>query len=218
MEKTIVKDLSAFFNLRESDIIGRSKKCQFVKARHIGMWFLRKNTELSLNKIGDVFYRDHAVVITATKNVSNNMEIYPRYKKEVNAFLMYVRYKNRNNEYFKEISASNLSDVKNVKYHFTKDVIIKRLSDFFHIKELDLISDSRKKNLVKIRYIGIWYLINNTDLSTEQIGNLFNRASSTVINVINQMEIYPKYKTEIDSFVNYFDNEEIKNINFQSTI
>ena len=58
------------YNVTIQDIVGRSKKYSIVKCRHVLIYLLRENTELTLNEIGKlVGNRHHATIIFAISNV-----------------------------------------------------------------------------------------------------------------------------------------------------
>lgn len=50
--------------------------------RHLAIYFIRENTNLSYREIGAYFNRDHATVIHAIKSVNNQVET-DRYYKDV---------------------------------------------------------------------------------------------------------------------------------------
>jgi len=60
----IISTVASHFNLPESDLTGPSRSRQIVRARHIAMFLLREETNLSLPQIGQILGgRDHTTVI-----------------------------------------------------------------------------------------------------------------------------------------------------------
>ena len=53
------------------DIVGRSRKREYVDLRHFAFWAIRTTTKLPLKKIGKFFERDHATVLHGISNFEN---------------------------------------------------------------------------------------------------------------------------------------------------
>ena len=67
----VIKDVCSYFNIQVSDMISKSRKRRHAEPRHIAMWLIRSDFNLTLKHIGDMFGRDHATVIYAHKTVVN---------------------------------------------------------------------------------------------------------------------------------------------------
>ena len=66
----IVSTVAKTSGFRVKDLLGDSRKAPLVKARHIAMYLLRKDLELPLMKIGEMFSnRDHTTVMYATDKI-----------------------------------------------------------------------------------------------------------------------------------------------------
>lgn len=72
---SIVQATANYYSVRVSEIIGKSKKKEIVKARQIAMTLARDLTTSGLAEIGQFFgNRDHATVLYANKKISALME------------------------------------------------------------------------------------------------------------------------------------------------
>lgn len=76
-------------NIRERT--GTSRKKEFVKARQISMYLIRKKTKATLKSIGYFFDRDHSTVIYALETTKDLMETDHNYKKEVDRILNFIK-------------------------------------------------------------------------------------------------------------------------------
>lgn len=73
---------------------------------------------------------------------------------------------------------------KGKKVAISADQIIKFVCETHEISKEDLIKKTRKKELVKARFMAYWFIKNNTSLGLVSIGKLFSRDHSTVIHGI----------------------------------
>ena len=70
----ILSTCSNYFRLPLENIQSHSRMRNLVVARHITMWYLLKNTELTLTEVGRIFgSRDHTTVIHAKKSVNDSL-------------------------------------------------------------------------------------------------------------------------------------------------
>ena len=72
----IVAKVAAFYGISNKLIRGKSRQKEFVKARWIAMYFIRQQTDFTLNTIGDMFGRDHTTVIHALREMHNIMSLH----------------------------------------------------------------------------------------------------------------------------------------------
>ncbi|KPK32020.1 MAG: hypothetical protein AMS24_05120 [Chlamydiae bacterium SM23_39] len=65
----IINIVAKFFGLLSFDILGKSqtKECSFP--RHLAMYLLRKNLNLTYQEIGKIFQRDHSTVMSSIKSI-----------------------------------------------------------------------------------------------------------------------------------------------------
>jgi chromosomal replication initiator protein len=77
----IIEEISSFFHISVSDIIGKKRTNEISNPRQIAMFITREMTDLSLPGIGQIFGgRDHTTVLHAINKVEKDMEKDPRLK------------------------------------------------------------------------------------------------------------------------------------------
>lgn len=65
-----------YFNVREEDIFGKSRKADIVTVRQMSMYLAHKHTKLTASKIGIyVGNRDHATVLHGIKNIEGRLKV-----------------------------------------------------------------------------------------------------------------------------------------------
>ena len=65
-----------FFNVREEDIFGKSRKADIVTVRQVSMYLAHKHTKLTTSKIGVyVGNRDHATVLHGIKTIEGRLKV-----------------------------------------------------------------------------------------------------------------------------------------------
>ena len=69
----IAATVATYFNLKLSDLKGRSRKKAFSQARHMAMYLARKHTGATYERIGDFYHRDHSTVIEAVRNMDTRL-------------------------------------------------------------------------------------------------------------------------------------------------
>ena len=68
----IMQVVSGYFDLRPSDLKGKSRQRQVARARQIAMYLARQHTESSLPEIGRAFGgRDHTTVLTSVRKITS---------------------------------------------------------------------------------------------------------------------------------------------------
>jgi chromosomal replication initiator protein len=67
----VVEMVATYFDVRESEIRGNSRRSNILLARQVAMYLSRNVLGLSLTKIGNYFSRDHSTVIHALRKVEN---------------------------------------------------------------------------------------------------------------------------------------------------
>lgn len=81
----IVEKVADFYSTTKSDILGPSRKREFVVPRQVAMFFSKKHLNHSLEKIGIFFgNRDHTSVIHAINQVVKKKKIDAQFWKDVN--------------------------------------------------------------------------------------------------------------------------------------
>ena len=61
----------------------KSRKRELVNSRQVAMFYLKENTNETLNKIGNYFNRDHATVLHAIKTVNNLSDTDKKFRHEL---------------------------------------------------------------------------------------------------------------------------------------
>ena len=70
----IQKKVAAYYNIRQSDIVGKKRVKQIVFPRQIAMYLARDLTESSLPKIGKEFGgKDHTTVLHAIDKIEKQL-------------------------------------------------------------------------------------------------------------------------------------------------
>jgi len=82
--KEVIKKIVSFYDLAESDVLGRSRKKELVKPRQIVMYLLREELQYSYTSIAEKLgNRDHTTVIHACKKISAEIEKNPVFSQEI---------------------------------------------------------------------------------------------------------------------------------------
>lgn len=72
LKKNKILDIvCSYFRVNMKQLVGKRRKREIVLPRQIAIVMLRKYTDMGINKIGDVFDRDHTTCIAATKAISD---------------------------------------------------------------------------------------------------------------------------------------------------
>ena len=87
-----------------------------------------------------------------------------------------------------ELAKSVLANIRKHQKRITIDVIKKLVCKEYTITEQDLVSKSRKKNIVKPRQVAIFLSRKYTDQSIKKIGSSFKRYHATAIYSVNAVE------------------------------
>ena len=67
----IVKTVSSYYDLRPSDLKGKSRRRQIARARQISMYLARRHLSLSLVELGRAFSRDHTTVLASVRKIQD---------------------------------------------------------------------------------------------------------------------------------------------------
>ncbi len=72
----VLNTICNYYKISKKDLIGKSRKKEFVTARHMAIWLIKKINKLSYVEIGSLFgNRDHSTIISAIKNIERLMTI-----------------------------------------------------------------------------------------------------------------------------------------------
>ena len=75
--REIIYNVATKHHLMIEDLTGHSRRSHIVKARHTAMYEIRKQCELSLGSIGDLFNKDHTTVLHA---IRKRARLVPKFK------------------------------------------------------------------------------------------------------------------------------------------
>ena len=78
----IITIVSDYFNVDKNMLNVKSRRAEYVKARHLAMYFCRHKTEWSYREVGNLFNRDHASVVHAIKSVNDRLDTEKVYKQD----------------------------------------------------------------------------------------------------------------------------------------
>jgi chromosomal replication initiator protein len=82
-QEDIIYSVCKYFNVKESDLISKSRKRKFVLARQICMQMIYTLVEKStLKKIGKHFDRDHSTCVYANQTVQDLFDTDKKYKED----------------------------------------------------------------------------------------------------------------------------------------
>lgn len=84
-EQKIINIVADYYSLIPSQITGKIRTGQIALARHIAIYLIRQNLDISLKKIGETFGgKDHTSIIHAIKHVENELKTNPEMKEAIN--------------------------------------------------------------------------------------------------------------------------------------
>lgn len=86
----------------------------------------------------------------------------------------------------KTVLASEISAAQ--KRSITPQHILKRVARFFHLKSEDLLSNSRRSEIVKPRQMAIFLMRKEANLSYPTIGSVFKKDHSTIMHSFNKIK------------------------------
>src|SRR3972149_6360316 len=67
----IIKTVCDHLDVRFDDLKTKCRIREYVHARHIIFYFLKKHTSLTLKSMGEIFNRDHTTVIHGLENLND---------------------------------------------------------------------------------------------------------------------------------------------------
>ncbi|WLP85551.1 DnaA ATPase domain-containing protein [Mycoplasma seminis] len=134
------------------------------------------NNELISNEAKDFIIRNHTASIRtllgAVKRISH-------YKKDI---------LKSPKEYIDKTITNIFADVVQQQENITPDVIIKAVSKYYKIPVKDILSNSRKAEIVVARHIAMYMISIQLDYSSTELGKVFKKDHSTVLNALNKFK------------------------------
>ncbi|MBI3954680.1 chromosomal replication initiator protein DnaA [Candidatus Collierbacteria bacterium] len=80
----IISVVAKQFDFRNKDLLGKSRKAELVKARHIAMFLLREELGMQLTKVGELMGgRDHTTVMHAVEKIEQEFDVNQEIRSEV---------------------------------------------------------------------------------------------------------------------------------------
>ncbi len=79
------------YEVKKSDLVGKSRVKEIANARHIAIYLIRSLTEMSLPNIGKIFNRDHATVISSIDNVEKRLDSFGQFETEINELIKEIK-------------------------------------------------------------------------------------------------------------------------------
>lgn len=80
---TIIRIVSDYTNITPEDLRSKVRERNIVEARQLAMFFIYKNTPLTLKRIGMEFNRDHSTVIHSKETVEDLYDTDKVFRKKV---------------------------------------------------------------------------------------------------------------------------------------
>jgi len=81
--KKIIKTLSDHYDIKEDDILKKSRIKHLVKIRKLLIYFLREINQLSYPSIGEILKKDHTTIIYSYEKISNEIKNNPLLSQEI---------------------------------------------------------------------------------------------------------------------------------------
>ena len=75
------------YGVTKEELTGLKRSKEIVNVRHIAVYLIRKNTDMSQNSIAKIFNRDHTTVIASLEKVEKQMKNDSSYKAEINRLI-----------------------------------------------------------------------------------------------------------------------------------
>ncbi|SJZ56618.1 chromosomal replication initiator protein DnaA [Mycoplasmopsis verecunda] len=134
------------------------------------------NSDLISEEAKDFIIRNHTgsvrTLLGAVKRISH-------YKQDI---------LNTPQEYIYKTITSIFEDVIQQQENITPDVIIKAVSKYYKIPTKDILSNSRKAEIVVARHIAMYMISIQLDYSSTELGKVFKKDHSTVLNALRKFK------------------------------
>ena len=75
MVERITEIICDYYKIRLSNLLGKSRKREYIKARFIAMYLIRKKAGYTLKRTGRYFNRDHTTAIHAISSITNELSL-----------------------------------------------------------------------------------------------------------------------------------------------
>lgn len=92
--KHIINRTSKFTGIPKNQLLNCTRKREVLDARRMAIAIIRRNTKLSLAKIGALFGKDHATILHAERTAKDIYKFNKEYRRRFDELLLYVNSKN----------------------------------------------------------------------------------------------------------------------------
>ena len=80
----VISTVAKYFDYKNKDLLGTSRKAELVLARHIAMYLLRDSLGIQLEKVGELMGgRDHSTVMHAVEKMEDEMKEKPDVRRKI---------------------------------------------------------------------------------------------------------------------------------------
>jgi hypothetical protein len=136
--------ISAYYEVDISIFNSKKRNIESVKPRHMAIYMVKKNTNLPLVQIGNIFNCDHSTVVHVEKKFTNYIEFDKDFKNEINEIQSIIDNKkielNTNIDLNKDYYYIPLNDFKSIKIKENKAIILVNFNekDLRYLKIIDI--------------------------------------------------------------------------------
>lgn len=88
--KHIINRTSKFTGIPKNQLLNCTRKREVLDARRMAIAIIRRNTKLSLAKIGALFGKDHATILHAERTAKDIYKFNKEYRRRFDELLLYV--------------------------------------------------------------------------------------------------------------------------------
>ncbi|MCL2030105.1 MAG: chromosomal replication initiator protein DnaA [Oscillospiraceae bacterium] len=80
-----------YYRADKSDVLGKGRQARLVQVRQVGMYIVRKMTDISLQGVGDFFNRDHSTVLYGVEKMERDRDSNPALDTEITEIMENIR-------------------------------------------------------------------------------------------------------------------------------
>ena len=91
MIERILGTVSKAYGVPEDQMKSKKKTDNIANARHVAIYLIKQNTELTLKEIGAIFGRDHSTVISSIDKVDKNIKTINNYESQINSLTKEIK-------------------------------------------------------------------------------------------------------------------------------
>ena len=91
MIERILSAVSKAYGVPEDQMKSKKKTDNIANARHVAIYLIKQNTELTLKEIGAIFGRDHSTIISSIDKVEKNISTVNNYESQINALVREIK-------------------------------------------------------------------------------------------------------------------------------